>query len=483
MDANELNISSEAEQRHHVLQSILGWQDVCVQPLKPQVSLEELSHKELVDWEFWRVIPGYKGIDQETFMDHTWQVRNSVTTLQGLKKVLGDIVHDDFYAELESGLRRASMAMRLSPYILSLINWNDLYRCPLRRQFVPLGSKVEEDHPKLSLDTLHEQDDAPTPGITHRYFDRVLFLPLNTCPVYCRFCTRSYAIGLDTNTISKVYLGINYERWKLAFSYIASRPEVEDVVVSGGDIYNLRPKQIEAIGMILLDMPNIRRIRFATKGLAVMPQKVLTHFDWIDAIAKVGEKGRQLHKEVAIHTHFNHPREITWISKRAADLLFERGIKVRNQSVLLRGVNDNEDTMITLIRRLSYINIQPYYVYLCDMVKGIEDLRTSVGTAERLEKYVRGTTAGFNTPTFVCDAPQGGGKRSIYSYEFYDRENGIAAYAAPSVKKGEIFLYFDPLHSLSPAARARWGNRQDQDRMIGKVLETVKTSTVFSMYH
>src|SRR5262249_27340020 len=157
----------------------------------------------------------------------------------------------------------------------------------------------------------------------------------------------------------------------------------------------------EAIGLTLLDIPNIRRIRFATKGLAIMPQKVLTHKEWLDAITKVVERGRKMHKEVVIHTHFNHPEEVTWISQKATDLLYERGITVRNQSVLLRGVNDSVDTMSTLVRRLSYINVHPYYVYLCDMVKGVEDLRTSLAAAERIEKGVRGVTAGFNTPTFV----------------------------------------------------------------------------------
>src|SRR4029077_5800833 len=177
--------------------------------------------------------------------------------------------------------QRAPMSVRVTPYILALIDWENPYADPLRTQFIPLGSRLLPDHPKLDLDSLHEQEDSPVPGLTHRYRDKALFLPLNTCPVYCRFCTRSYSVGPDTDEVEKAALRVDYSRWKRAFAYLASRPEIEDVVVSGGDSYNLRPDQLEAIGLTLLGIPHIRRIRFATKGLAVMPQKVLSHTEWV----------------------------------------------------------------------------------------------------------------------------------------------------------------------------------------------------------
>src|SRR5262249_20322766 len=366
----------------------------------------------------------------------------------------------------EAGYRRAPMAMRLSPYLISLMNWDDPYACPLRRQFLPVSDQICEDHPLLDLDSLHEQADSPVPGLTHRYRDKALFLPLNTCPVYCRFCTRSYSVGPNTEEVEKTALRVDYSRWRQAFAYLASRPEIEDVVVSGGDSYNLRPDQIEAIGLTLLGIPHIRRIRFATKGLAIMPMQVLTHTEWLDGGTRVVGHGRKLHKEVVIHTHFNHPAEATWISQKATGVLYERGITVRNQSVLLRGVNDNVETMATLVRRLGYINVHPYYVYLCDMVKGVEDLRTSLAAAERIEKGVRGVTAGFNTPTFVCDTPGGGGKRCLHSYECYDRENGVAVYTAPSVKPGQFFVFCDPLHSLGEAARRRWQDERAREPLL-----------------
>ena len=170
------------------------------------------------------------------------------------------------------------------------------------------------------------------PGLTHRYADKALFLALDRCPVYCRFCTRSYAVGIDTDEVEKVNLPVNAQRWHDAFAYIASRPEIEDIVVSGGDAYQLRAGQITEIGDTLLAMPNVRRIRFATKGLAVMPQRIVTDQAWRDALVEVVDKGRKLHKEVVLHTHFNHPNEITWITERATNLLMERG-RDRAQSV------------------------------------------------------------------------------------------------------------------------------------------------------
>jgi lysine 2,3-aminomutase len=178
------------------------------------------------------------------------------------------------------------------------------------------------------------------------------------------------------------------------------------------------------------------------------------------------DRGRKLGKDVVLHTHFNSAQEIRWSTERAMRMLFERGIFVRNQSVLIRGVNDTPERMRMLVKRLGHINVHPYYVYMHDMVKGVEELRTTIRAATEIEKFVRGSTAGFNSPTFVCDAPGGGGKRDVHSYEYYDRENGIAVYAAPSVKPGKAFLYFDPIDRLSADAQARWVVPELQEQMI-----------------
>lgn len=433
---------------------------------KPPVPQDLFAYKDLKQGEFWRHVPAYRDVDQSTFLDHLWQQKHSVKTPEELLAAIEGLASREFIDDARAGFSHAPMAVRVSPYAIALIDWNDPYADPIRRQFIPLKSMLLPDHPRLTLDSLHEQADSPVPGLVHRYVDKALFLPLNVCPVYCRFCTRSYAIGPDTEEVGKVALAKSPKQWQDAFEYIASRPELEDIVISGGDVYQLPPKNIELIGNALLDIPHVRRMRFATKGPAIMPMKILTHPEWVDAIASIVQRGRTLGKDVVLHTHFNAPEEITWITQKAMAILFERGIFVRNQSVLIRGVNDTPQRMQTLVKRLGYVNVHPYYVYMHDMVKGVEDLRTTIQTAVDIEKYVRGSTAGFNSPTFVCDAPGGGGKRDVHSYEHYDRENGIAVYAAPSVKPGKAFVYFDPIDRLSPDAQARWAVPAIADAMV-----------------
>jgi lysine 2,3-aminomutase len=435
-------------------------------PLKPPAPPEWLAHKNLVRGAFWRKIPAYRDVPEAQFLDHIWQGRNSITSPDRLISTIQDLVSPEFLEDAKEGFRRAPMAVRVSPYMVACIDWDDPYHDPIRTQFIPVGSRLLPDHPMLRLDSLGEQADAPVPGLTHRYADKALFLPLNVCPVYCRYCTRAYAVGLDTEVVDKVQLTVDPRRWARAFKYISSRPELEDIVISGGDAYQLSPKNLLQIGETLLRMDNIRRIRVATKGPAVMPMKILTHHEWTDALTQIVEMGRSLGKEVALHTHFGHPNEITGITEQAMRVLCERGVVVRNQSVLIRGVNDNPETMRLLVKRLGHLNIHPYYVYMHDMTAGIEDLRTRVQTALDIEKYVRGSTAGFNTPIFVCDAPGGGGKRDVHSFEYYDRENGIAVYVAPSVKPGQMFLYYDPIDLLTPEAQARWSDPRLVDEMV-----------------
>jgi lysine 2,3-aminomutase len=434
--------------------------------LKPPVDPAALRHRDLQGGAFWRKIPAYAEVSESEFLDHKWQAKHSITNIAKLLATLEGLVSEGFIADAKGGFERAPMSVRVSPYLLSLIDWQNPYQDPLRLQFIPLASRLLPDHPRLDLDSLHERVDMPVPGLTHRYSDKALFLALDTCPVYCRFCTRSYAVGIDTEEVSKFQLKVNLDRWEETFAYIRSRPELEDIVISGGDAYQLRPEQITLIGQTLLSIDHVRRMRYATKGLAVMPQKILTDQAWTDALTGVVEAGRRLHKEVVVHTHFNHPREITQITKTAMDMLFERGITVRNQTVLQRGVNDDVATMDLLVHRLSYVNVHPYYVYMHDLVKGVEDLRTTLQTGLEIEKGIRGSTAGFNTPTVVVDAPGGGGKRDAHSYEHYDRGTGISVFTAPAVHPGVIYFYFDPIDLLPPEGRARWADPAEQARMV-----------------
>jgi lysine 2,3-aminomutase len=434
--------------------------------LKPAVEAATLAHRELLGGDFWRSIPAYAAISRAEFLDHRWQAKHSITNIAKLLATLEGLVSEGFIADAKGGFERAPMSVRVSPYLLSLIDWRNPYEDPLRLQFIPLASRLLPDHPRLDLDSLHERVDMPVAGLTHRYTDKALFLALDTCPVYCRFCTRSYAVGIDTEEVSKFQLKVNLDRWEQTFAYIRSRPEIEDIVISGGDAFQLRPEQITLIGQTLLSIDHVRRMRYATKGPAVMPQKILTDDAWTDALTAVVEEGRRRHKEVVLHTHFNHPREITEITQAAMDKLCERGITVRNQTVLQRGVNDSVAIMGLLVRRLSYVNVHPYYVYMHDLVKGVEDLRTTLQTGLDIEKGIRGATAGFNTPAVVVDAPGGGGKRDAHSYEHYDRATGISVYTAPAVHPGAVYFYFDPIDLLPAAGRARWADPAEQVRMV-----------------
>lgn len=434
----------------------------------------DVGHRTLLGGEFWRKIPAYAEVDSDMFCDHTWQLKNSITSVKKLLETLKDMVTPEFYKDVEAGFHHAPMAVRVSPYVMALIDWQNPYKDPLRLQFFPLMSGSIPDHPELHLDTLHEQEDSPVEGFTHRYHDKALFLALDICPVYCRYCTRSYAVGFDTDEVEKVKLSQDIKRYEQIFEYIRTQPELEDIVVSGGDAYMLRPERLRYIGENLLKIPHVRRIRIATKGPAIMPMKIFSDHEWYAALIDTFRMGLKMHKEVCLHTHFSHPNEVTEISKRAMDRLMEDGIKVRNQAVLQRGVNDTKECMVLMTRRLAYINVQSYYVYMHDLVKGVEDLRTTVQTGIDIEKFVRGSTAGFNTPIFVVDAPGGGGKRDIHSFEHYDRETGISVYTAPSVKQNQYFMYFDPLPSLSEQIRKDWFDVKKRMEMKAAALAAAK---------
>src|SRR5262245_16937150 len=277
-------------------------QDDEIVHLKPPADQAQLAHRELLDGPFWQRIPAYRLVDEATFLDHAWQAKNTITKPEKLLAAVQDLAPQSFYDDVAEGFHRAPMSIRVSPCLLSLSDWASPCEDPLRTRFIPVASRPQPHHPKLTLDSLHEQADAPVPGLTHRYADKALFLALDTCPVYCRFCTRSYAVGIDTSEVEKVSLKATEDRWERAFRYISERPELEDIVVSGGDSYQLKARQITLIGNKLLELPNIRRIRFATKGPAVMPMKLITDHEWLDALTSVVERGRKLHKEVVLHT-------------------------------------------------------------------------------------------------------------------------------------------------------------------------------------
>ena len=435
-----------------------------------------IEHRECRDDEFWREIPGWKNVTRDEFGDHHWQSKNSIRKLAGVKDMLGDRLADSFIEDIEAALQIAPMNIRITPYVFALIDWDNPADDPLRKQFLPIGSQMLPDHPYYLSDSLYEDVDSPVPMLTHRYPDKVLFLPLTTCPVYCSYCTRSRIIGGSTETVEKDTYGANAAKWEAAFQYIEKTPQIEDIVISGGDAFNMTAKHIKLIGERLLGIDHVRRLRYATKGIAILPQKITTDEKWMDAFLDVHRQGRERGKQVVIHTHFSSPREITAWSRRAMDRLFNEGVVVRNQAVLQEGVNNSTDIMVRMTKKLGYMNIQPYYVYIHDMVPGCEHLRTTLGEGVELEKQVRGITAGFHMPTFVCDAPGGGGKRHVASYEHYDVENGISVWRAPNVKPNELFLYFDPLYKLSPAAQKRWADPAAREAMTFDAVKDVSAN-------
>ncbi len=436
----------------------------------------EFAHRRFRDDEFWRSIPAWESVSADEFSNYLWQGKHSIRKVSQVQEVLRDRVSSELIADIEAAMHLAPMNVRITPYVFALIDWDNPYDDPLRKQFLPVASQMLPDHPYYLADSLYEDVDSPVPMLTHRYPDKVLFLPLTTCPVYCSYCTRSRIIGGSTDAVEKDTYGPNPANWEAAFAYLRQHPAIEDVVISGGDAFNLTPKYIELIGETLLAIPHIRRLRYATKGIAILPQKILTDEAWVEAFLKVHRHGRELGKQVVIHTHFSSPQEITRWSQLAMERLFSEGVIVRNQAVLQDGVNNRVDQMVLLTRQLSYINIQPYYVYIHDMVPGCEHLRTTVAEGVEIEKHVRGSTAGFNVPTFVCDAPGGGGKRHVASYEYYDQEHGISVWRAPNVKPRELFLYFDPLHRLSLAAQNRWADPAQREAMVHDAVRRVDPS-------
>lgn len=401
----------------------------------------------------WKNFGLWNDTTKDEFADSNWQDKNAIIRMQQLEVALAGIVAPHLIHEIKAGLLKVGMSIRLTPYTICLIDWSEAETDPVRRQFLPLAEELENDHPCLLIDSLEEQDHSPVPGLVHRYPDKVLFLVTSVCPVYCQYCTRSYAVGMDTPLVHKEHV-TSAKNWQAALDYIRAHREVEDVVVSGGDVSRLKAANVSKLGNALLDIEHVRRIRFATKAVSVQPMKFLSDREWTRALLGVVRRGRKMFKDVCIHTHFNHPYEVTPMVEQAMRRLHEEGVVVRNQAVLLRGVNDDVETLVALIKKLGRVNIHPYYAYLCDMVKGTEHFRVPLTTAQRLEKEVRGSTAGFNTPLFVVDTPAG--KRDIHSAEYHDLKYGISAFIAPAVSPGRHFHYFDPLRSLSQGGRDAW---------------------------
>jgi lysine 2,3-aminomutase len=322
--------------------------------------------------------------------DWKWQVKNRIETLDQLKKYV------KLTKEEEEGVKKtlSTLRMAITPYYLSLIDPNDP-NDPVRRQCIPTALETHQSSADL-LDPLHEDEDSPTPGLTHRYPDRVLFLITDMCSMYCRHCTRRRFAGQTDNECGP-------DRIEKALEYIEKTESVRDVLLSGGDALMVSDKKLEYIISRLRQIPHVEIVRLGTRTPVVCPQRITPEL--CDMLKK--------YHPVWINTHFNHPNEVTAESKRACEMLANAGVPLGNQSVLLRGVNDCVHVMKNLVHELVKMRVRPYYIYQCDLSMGLEHFRTPVSKGIEIIEGLRGHTSGFCIPTFVVDAPGGGGKTPV----------------------------------------------------------------------
>ena len=336
-----------------------------------------------------RAYGSFVNVPDSDWNDWNWQVRNRVETLEDLKKYV------ILTAEEEEGVKKclSTLRMAITPYFLSLINPNDPSD-PIRRQAVPTGAEVYRSPADL-LDPLHEDTDSPVPGLTHRYPDRVLLLITNQCSMYCRHCTRRRFAGQDD-------AGVDMEQVDRCIAYIAGHPEVRDVLLSGGDPLLLSDEKLESIIKKLRAIEHVEIIRIGSRTPVVMPQRITP------ALCDMLKK----YHPIWLNTHFNHPDEITDEAAAACARMADAGIPLGNQSVLLAGINDCVHVMKKLVQQLVKIRVRPYYIYQCDLSYGLEHFRTPVSKGIEIIEALRGHTSGYAVPTFVVDAPGGGGKNA-----------------------------------------------------------------------
>lgn len=328
--------------------------------------------------------------DDEQWNNWHWQVQNRIETLEQLKKYI------KLTTEEENGVKESlkTLRMAITPYYLSLIDQSNP-NCPVRKQAIPTHAETHHSAADL-LDPLHEDGDSPAPGLTHRYPDRVLLLVTDMCSMYCRHCTRRRFAGQTDSSSSQ-------DDISKAIDYIARTPQVRDVLLSGGDALMISDSRLESIISRLREIPHVEIIRIGTRTPVVCPQRITD--DLVNMLKK--------YHPIWLNTHFNHPQEVTEESIAACERMANAGIPLGNQSVLLRGVNDCVPTMKKLVQQLVKMRVRPYYIYQCDLSMGLEHFRTPVSKGIEIIENLRGHTSGYAVPTFVVDAPGGGGKTPV----------------------------------------------------------------------
>lgn len=326
-------------------------------------------------------------VTDEQWNDWHWQVANRLGSAEEIAEIVDLTAEEKQEIDKVTGQFRAG----ITPYYALLMDKEDP-RDPVRMQAVPTMAELHQGKGDM-VDPLHEDEDSPTPGITHRYPDRVLFTLTDQCSMYCRHCTRRRFAGETDAPRSR-------EEIEAGIEYIRNTPEVRDVLLSGGDPLMLSDDRLEYIISKLREIPHVEIIRIGSRTPVVLPMRIT------DELCSMLKK----YQPIWINVQFNHPDEITEEAAEACAKIVDSGIPMNNQSVLLRGVNDCVYIMRELVHKLVMHRIRPYYIYQCDLSLGIEHFRTSVAKGIEIIEGLRGHTTGFAVPTFVVDAPGGGGK-------------------------------------------------------------------------
>jgi lysine 2,3-aminomutase len=424
----------------------------------------------------WRRLPGWRDVTAEEWESAQWQRAHCVKNVKQLRDVFGDLVDDAFYADLERDqAERATMSLLVPPQMVNTMvpsavpTTEAIYADPVRRYMLPVFSDrdpVWPSHPRSSRDSLHEAEMWAVEGLTHRYPTKVLAELLPTCPQYCGHCTRMDLVGNSTPQIDKHKFTLKpVDRLDAMVDYLRRTPGVRDVVVSGGDVANMPWPRLEAFVERLLDIDNIRDIRLATKALMGLPQHWLQD-EVRRGMEQLANTARARGVSIAIHTHINSVQSVTPLVARAARAMLDTGIRdVRNQGVLLRGVNATQQDLLDLCFALQdEASVLPYYFYMCDMIPGSEHWRVSVHEAQSLQHAIMGYLPGFATPRIVCDVPYVG-KRWVHQLESYDRVRGISYWTKnyrTSVEMDDadalnrLYDYYDPIGTLPAEGQAWW---------------------------
>jgi lysine 2,3-aminomutase len=418
----------------------------------------------------WTRLPGFRGVMRDEWESAQWQRAHCVKNLAQLKNVFGDFASDALLGDIERDqAERATMSILVPPQMLNTMDETDLYGDPVRRYMLPAFSERDVEwpsHPRATRDSLHEHEMWTVEGLTHRYPTKVLAEMLPTCPQYCGHCTRMDLVGNSVPQVAKLKFAAKpADRHAAMLDYLRAHPGVRDVVVSGGDVANMPFHQLESFVSQLIEIPNVRDIRLASKGLMGLPQHWLQD-DVIAGMERLARKAFEHDTDLAVHTHVNHARSVTPLVAKASKRLLEAGVRdVRNQGVLLRGVNATPDALLDLcFALLDHAKVMPYYFYMCDLIPGSEHWRVSVAEAQDLQHAVMGYLPGFATPRIVCDVPYVG-KRWVHQVAEYDRERGIS-YWTKNYRTGiehddadaltRRYEYYDPIPSLPEAGQAWW---------------------------